>query len=101
MTSAVWSPRRLLATLRVAFLIASAALAFAALLLVSWLIYMPIAALLVTPISLLHSFVVSAPPSVLLNSLGAIVLSGSLAVGTVAAVFRVLLARARSRQRLS
>jgi hypothetical protein len=73
------------------------ALAFAALFVVSWLIYMPVAALLFAPVSLLGAFLMNHPPSPLVNSVAAVTLSGALAGATAAAVFRVLLARARRR----
>lgn len=86
---------------RIALLVTASALVFAALFVVSWLIYMPVAALLFAPVSLLGAFLLSHPPSPLLNSLAAVTLSGGLAAATAAAVFRVLLARARARQRSS
>lgn len=82
---------------RLALLIGASVLVFAALFVVSWLIYMPVAALLFAPFSLLGAFLLSHPPSPLVNSLGAVTLAGGLAAATVAAVFRVLLARARRR----
>jgi hypothetical protein len=71
--------------------------AFAALFAVSWMIYMPVAALLFAPISLFAAFLLSHPPSPLVNSVAAVALSGALAAATATAVFRVLLARARRR----
>lgn len=79
------------------FLVSLSVLVFAALFAVSWLIYMPVAALLFAPISLLGAFLLSHPPSPLVNSVAAVTLSGALAAATAAAVFRVLLARARRR----
>jgi hypothetical protein len=94
--------RRLLRSLqisRLALLIGASALVFAALFVVSWLIYMPVAALLFAPVSLLGAFMLSHPPSPLVNSVAAVTLSGALAAATVTAVFRVLLSRARRRAR--
>jgi len=84
---------------RIALLVSLSALAFAALFVVSWAIYMPVAALFLAPFSLAAAFLSSQPPSPLVNSVGAVALSGGLAAATAAAVFRVLLARARARQR--
>ena len=91
--------RRSFEVSRIALLVGASAFAFAALFVVSWLIYMPVAALLFAPVSLVGAFLLSHPPSPLVNSLAAVTLSGALAAATAAAVFRVLLARARARQR--
>ena len=91
--------RRSLQLSRLTFLVGLSALVFAALFVVSWLIYMPVAALLFAPISFLGALLSSHPPSPLVNSAAAVTLSGALAAATVAAVFRVLLARARARRR--
>lgn len=90
---------RSLRTSRMALLVGASVIVFAALFVVSWLIYMPVAALLFTPISLLGAFLLSHPPSPIINTMAAVTLSGALAAATVAAVFRVLLARARARRR--
>jgi hypothetical protein len=84
---------------RIALLVSLSALAFIALFVVSWAIYMPVAALFFAPFSLAAAFISSRPPSPLVNSVAAVALSGGLAAATAAAVFRVLLARARARQR--
>jgi hypothetical protein len=84
---------------RIALLVSLSALAFMALFVVSWAIYMPVAALVFAPFSLAAAFISSQPPSPLVNSVAAVALSGGLAAATAAAVFRVLLARARARQR--
>lgn len=89
--------RRSIQLSRITFLVSLSAVVFAALFAVSWLIYMPVAALLFAPISLLAAFLLSHPPSPLVNSVAAVTLSGALAAATAAAVFRVLLARARRR----
>ena len=89
--------RRSIQLSRITFLVSLSVLVFAALFAVSWLIYMPVAALLFAPISLYAAFLLSHPPSPLVNSVAAVTLSGALAAATAAAVFRVLLARARRR----
>ena len=89
--------RRSIQLSRITFLVSLSVLVFAALFAVSWLIYMPVAALLFAPISLLAAFLLSHPPSPLVNRVAAVTLSGALAAATAAAVFRVLLARARRR----
>ena len=89
--------RRSIQLSRITFLVSLSVLVFAALFAVSWLIYMPVAALLFAPISLFAAFLLSHPPSPLVNSVAAVTLSGALAAATAAAVFRVLLARARRR----
>lgn len=83
---------------RIAFLVSLAALAFGALFVVSWLIFMPVAALVVAPATMLLSFLWGTPPSLLFNAVAAIVLSGGFAGGTVAAIFRVLRRRAQARR---
>jgi hypothetical protein len=93
---------RLLRTLRTSSLVLRIALSlavFAALFVVSWLIYMPVSALLFAPFSLLVTLLLGHPPSPEANSLSAVVIAGLLAAATVAAVFRALLARARARRR--
>ena len=52
---------------------------------------------LFAPFSLLVSLLLGHPPSPEANSLSAVAISGVLAAATVAAVFRVLLGRARAR----
>jgi hypothetical protein len=91
--------RRSLQVSRITFLVSLSALVFTALFVVSWLIYMPVAALLFAPISLLAALLLSHPPSPLVNSIAAVTLSGALAAATATAVFRVLLGRARARHR--
>jgi len=78
-------------------LVLASAIVFLALFVVSWLIFMPVGALVVAPVTLSASlaFGVSPPPHV--NSLAAVALSGVLAGATVTAVFRVLLRRSRAR----
>ena len=66
--------------------------------LVSWLIFMPVAALVVAPVTLAVALLSGFPPSTLLNSLVALLLSGVFAVGTVRVVFRVPLRRAQARR---
>ena len=76
---------------------ALSAVVFGALFVVSWLIYMPVMALLVAPVTILAGAVVGLAPSAPLNSLAAAALAGGLACATVASVLRVLLRRARAR----
>jgi hypothetical protein len=82
-----------------AILTLASLLVLSALFVVSWLIYMPVGALVVAPATLFLSLVFSVPPPALLNSLAAVALSGLLAAATVAAALRVLLRRARERHR--
>jgi hypothetical protein len=91
--------RRTLHVSSLALRIALSLVTFAALFVVSWLIYMPVSALLFAPVSLLVTLLLDHPPSPEANSLSAVVISGLLAAATVTAVFRVLLARARTRRR--
>ena len=58
-----------------------------------------VSALLFAPFSLLLMLLLGHPPSPEANSMAAVVVSGLLAAATVAAVFRVLLARTRTRRR--
>jgi len=90
--------RRTLHTSSLALRILLSLAAFAALFVVSWAIYMPVSALLFAPFSLLLLLLIGHPPSAAANSMAAVVVSGLLAAATVAAVFRVLLARARARR---
>jgi hypothetical protein len=89
--------RSTLRTSSLAVRIALALVAFAALFVVSWSIYVPVVALLWLPFSLLVTFLIDHPPSPAANSMAAVTLSGTLAAATVVAVFRVLIARARRR----
>ena len=89
--------RRTLHTSSLALRILLSLVVFAALFMVSWLIYMPVSALLFAPFSLLVTWLLSHPPSPEANSLAAVAIAGTLAAATVAAVFRVLWARARAR----
>jgi len=89
--------RACLSSPRAAFLVTLSILALSALFLGSWLIFMPVAALVVAPTTLAVSFLLGFAPSALPNSLAAVALSGTFAGATVAAAFRVLLRRARAR----
>jgi hypothetical protein len=80
------------------FLILAAAAALLALLLVSWLVYMPVAALLVAPVTVAVALALDIPPPAPANSLVAIAGAGALACATVLAVFRILVRRARHRR---
>ena len=82
-----------------ASLVALSAVVFLALFVVSWLIYMPVMALLVAPFTILAGALAGLAPSAALNSLAATALAGGLACATVASVFRVLVRRARARAR--
>jgi len=84
-------------SLRAAFLVSASALVLGALFVVSWCIFMPVFALLVSPATLGLALLLGTSPSVAFNSLAALVLSGGLAAATVSATFRILLRRARSR----
>jgi hypothetical protein len=89
----------MLHTARLTFLVGLSAVVLLALLLVSWLIYMPVMALLVSPFTLLSGAVLGVAPSAAANSAAAVVLAAALACATVASVLRVLLRRARARRR--
>lgn len=82
---------------RVALLVGLSALALAGLFAASWLVFMPVGALVVAPVTLALSLALGTAPSALANSAAAVVLSGALAAATVAATLRVLLRRARRR----
>lgn len=82
---------------RVAVLVGLSFVALAGLFAASWLVFMPVGALVVAPVTLLLSLVLGTAPSALVNSVGAVALSGALAAASVAAALRVLLRRARRR----
>ena len=84
---------------RMALLVALSAAVLCLLLLVSWLIYMPVMALIVAPFTIVGSALVGLAPSAPVNSAAAAMLSAGLACATVASVVRVLLRRARARRR--
>jgi len=90
-------PPSALQSARVAALVTLSALVLLTLFVVSWLIYMPVMALLVAPFTILAGAVAGLAPCAPLNSLAATALSGGLACATVASVVRVLLRRARAR----
>ena len=91
--------RSCLSSPRSTFLVAFSIFAFVGLFLVSWFIFMPVSALLVAPATVAVSFLFGSAPAPLPNTLAAIALSATLAGATVTAAFRVLLRRARARQR--
>jgi len=93
------SLRAAFASPRAAFLVLSSILALAGLFVASWLIFMPVGALVVAPLTLALSLLSGTAPSAFLNTAAAVLLSGSFAAATVTAAFRVLLRRARARRR--
>jgi hypothetical protein len=72
---------------------------FSALFLVSWLVFMPVGALVVAPLTVASSLLLGVAPSAAVNSAAAVSLSGGFAGVTVLAALRVLLRRARVRAR--
>lgn len=86
-----------LAVSKLGLLVLLSAAVLLALFVISWLIYMPVGALVVAPVTLTLSFLFGVEPPAHWNSLAAFALSGLLAAATVAAVLRVLLRRARAR----
>ena len=86
---------------RVVLLVGASGLVLAALFVVSWLVFVPVGALVVAPATLLLSLALGTAPSALANSAAAVALSGALAAATVSASLRVLLRRARARHRAS
>ena len=80
-----------------AFLVTLSAVVLTALFVVSWLVYMPIMALVVAPFTIVGAALAGLPPSAPLNSIAAATLAAALAFATVNLVFRVLLRRARAR----
>ena len=83
---------------RLTALVTLSALVMLLLLVVSWLIYMPIMALLAAPFSIFASTLHGRAPSPELNTVLAVSFAGLLAVATVAATLRVLMRRARKRR---
>ena len=84
---------------RAAILVGSSIAVLGALFLVSWLIFMPVGALMVAPITLGVSAIIGVAPSAAVNSAAAVSVSGGFAMATVTATTRVLLRRARARRR--
>ena len=89
--------RESLGSPRAAFLIGLSVLVLGLLFFSSWLLFVPVAVLVVAPLTLAFSFAAGVPPSAPLNSIAAIGISGVLAAASVLAALRVLLARVRAR----
>jgi hypothetical protein len=93
------SGRDLVAASRIAVLSMASLVALLALFFIAWAVYAPVAALLMAPLALGASVVFQSLPIAMLNSGFAMVSGAWLAAATVMAVFRVLMRRARARQR--
>ena len=83
--------------LRMTVLVLLSVVVLLTLLVVSWLVYMPVMALLVAPVTLLAGALLGTGPSPPINTVAAALLAAGLAVATVASVLRVLMRRARAR----